>query len=175
MSCTAALFAAAAVQLGALGVHITERARQLPIELELLCAARPPAAPNPAMLAFRDLRRAVAPYPENTRTLLVTQVLDPVQYEFYLWPRPLRFLQQLDDATVEVTERVAPQHAHLMHDRLRTLEHRGTRMTPDSLTEALAWAECLLVFGPLPSLLAPRLQDWQAVQTLESTTVYRRL
>ena len=175
-SLTVLLALAAAAQVGGLAWTSSHRLARLPGELELFWAPQPVAAPNAPILAFRALRPRgglMPRIPEDGRTLLVTAVVAPVQFQFYFLPRPFRVLMQLDDAVVAAAERLAPEHAHLIRDRRRALDARGTRLSAQRLAEDLAWAQHLVVFGAPPDLLVPRLQQWEEVARVESTVLYR--
>jgi hypothetical protein len=110
----------------------------------------PPGEPAHVFVALRALLRQVPP----DAPLLIVSTLPAVQYDYYVLPRPLRLLQALPDAWIELAERHAPDIVAEVRRRQQRLDERGALLTAERVAAALREVRFVLVAGPLPPELA---------------------
>jgi hypothetical protein len=157
-----ALLAVCAVaQLAFFAWSVAPRLARANREVELYASDEPPGFAVPAVWAFRSLPAVARQIPAGARTLLLSMVIDPIQFEFYFVPRPFRQLQWFPPKTVDLAAQKAPEHAHLFAARLQQMAERRILYSPARLEEELAWCEFLVVFAPHEAAvpdLPPRVQ-----------------
>jgi len=108
-----------------------------------------------SVAAERSLTGIAAHLPPDARVLLVSGTPFLAPYDFYLAPRPLSLLIDVDD---ELTERAIehfPQSAGQARRYRRQIEERRQRLTPEHLHEALSRCDWLIVFMGGPDTLPP--------------------
>ncbi len=168
----AAFGAAALAQLCFLAVHAAAALGRVPGQVERFLGDGTAAA-NAPVLAWRTLPALARLVPPGARTLLVTTVVEPVQYEFYFLPRPFRVLVPLPEALVALVERERPEDGYIVRQRWRQLRARGALLGPERVAELLAWAEYVVSFGgDAPELVAHR-ERLERVGGRGAVTLYR--
>lgn len=125
--------------------------------------------------ACRSLSAVATAMPPDARVLLVSRVPFLAPYDFYLLPRRLRILVEVDEQLAERAAERFPHAAQHARDFLARIVERGQRLTPDHLREGLAASDWLVVFmgdvGTLP--LGPDAPWLQRVSEHEAATLYR--
>jgi hypothetical protein len=100
---------------------------------------------QPDRLAARDLPTLLAEVPADARVLLVAGVSSPCFFDAWTLPRPLRVLQDVDEALLARAER-EPGLRHVVAMWRRHLDRRELRLTPARLLRELPRHDVLLAF-----------------------------
>jgi hypothetical protein len=100
---------------------------------------------QPDRLAARDLPPLLGDVPADARVLLVAGVSSPCFFDAYTLPRPLRVLQDVDEALLARAERERGL-AHVVAMWRRHLDRHEMRLTPARLARELPRHDVLLAF-----------------------------
>ncbi|MEM7203179.1 MAG: hypothetical protein AAF628_23155 [Planctomycetota bacterium] len=158
------------------GVAATHRLSTVPSRLERFLAKAPTVPRNAAALAYRTLPEFARQLPRDARTLVLSPFLEPVQFEFYLTPRPLRVLYsfQLSPEQRKELEAAEPAARYVVEARERELQERGMVWTDASLAAAAAWADAVIGFGLGARALGPHAADFELAGAREGVVLLRR-
>lgn len=108
----------------------------------------PEAVPDtwqPDRLAARDLPPLLRDVPADARVLLVAGVSSPCFFDAHTLPRPLRVLQDVDEALLARAER-EPGLRHVVQMWRRHLDRRELALTPARLQRELPRHDVLIAF-----------------------------
>ncbi len=100
---------------------------------------------QPDRLAARDLLPLLRDVPADARVLLVAGVSSPCFFDAHTLPRPLRVLQDVDEALLARAERERGLR-HVVVMWRRHLDRRELRLTPGRLLRELPRHDVLLAF-----------------------------
>jgi hypothetical protein len=99
-----------------------------------------------SVAAHRSLSAMANDIPSDARVLLVSLSPFLAPYDFYLAPRALRILIEVDDQLAQRAIERYPQSANQARRYLQQIEERGQRLTSEHLRVALATCDWLIVF-----------------------------
>lgn len=150
---TALLGVAAGVQVAAAAIAFGPALGRVPGDFRLLTADLTAPAPTEGMAAYLALPALLRQVPLDAPVLVVSG-LAAVQFEYYVLPRPLRLLQALPQAWVDLARQYAPDLADEVERRRQRLDDRGLLLTEARLVAAIDHVRYVVVAGPEPAALA---------------------
>ncbi|MEW6747257.1 MAG: hypothetical protein AB1486_31380 [Planctomycetota bacterium] len=105
---------------------------------------------------YRCLLRLTREIPEGASVVLLTGVLRPLSYEYYLAPYRASILHRFDSDLVGRLIELQPDQARVIRAYFDFLDERGLRLTPERLDEALRQADYVITYRIDAALIGGR-------------------
>ncbi|MEZ5964976.1 MAG: hypothetical protein R3F56_14170 [Planctomycetota bacterium] len=162
---------AAVAQLALAGTSFWPALARAPQDWRWMTAPVPPEPPTEGMRAFRAMPEVLRGVPDDAPVLVVSG-LAAVQFEYYVLPRPMRLLQALPQAWIDLARQHVPELVDEIVRRRERLDERGLLLTRARLRDAVGLVRFVVVAGPEPVELAAVRARLEPVRSLLGFALY---